>query len=390
MTPFPPDGGAEIRSYHLMRLLAEHYEVTALCLWRAGDSATGAAARISGLNEIPGVKAIGFPRVHGVARSVLSHARSLATSRVYTTYTVYSPTYRAELERLLAANQFDIIHVDSLDLAAYLPLLPLERVVCGHHNIESSLLRRRASAERSRIRRGYIRYQAKLMEVAERRWCPVVALNVMVSSADAHTMERLAPGSQTVVVPNGVDTSTYVPAQSERHGLVFVGGTSWFPNRDALSYFAFEILPRIRERMDVPVVWVGHADRASRAIAQRAGITMTGFVSDIRPYVHASACFIVPLRVGGGTRLKILDAWAMGSAVVSTSIGCEGLDAVDGLNIQIRDDPEGFATAVAEVLDDPTLRETLGQSGRRTAEVTYSWDVIGRDMIPRYTRVNGR
>src|SRR5690606_7086949 len=134
--------------------------------------------------------------------------------------------------------------------------------------------------------------------------------------------------------------------------IVFVGGYSWYPNRDALYYFGEEILPRIRRTTNVAVTWVGRAptsviDECSR----KYGIRLTGYVEDIRPFVESAACYVVPLRIGGGTRLKILDAWAMGKAVVSTSVGCEGLQAVDRENILIRDDADAFASSVVELLE---------------------------------------
>src|SRR4029077_7101234 len=118
------------------------------------------------------------------------------------------------------------------------------------------------------------------------------------------------------------------------------------------------------------------------------GVELTGYVDDTRPYLERAACFIVPLRVGGGTRLKILNAWAMGKAIVSTSIGCEGLAAVDGQNILIRDTAEGFAEAIDSVLSDEGVRRRLGAAGRRTVEQTYSWDIIGREMGGLYERVS--
>ncbi|HEV2735546.1 MAG TPA: glycosyltransferase family 4 protein, partial [Longimicrobiaceae bacterium] len=118
-------------------------------------------------------------------------------------------------------------------------------------------------------------------------------------------------------------------------------------------------------------------------------IGLTGYVEDIRPYVQRAACYVVPLRVGGGTRLKILDAWAMGKAVVSTSIGCEGLDARDGDNVLVRDDPAEFAAAVRQVLDDEGLRARLGEGARRTAEEVYDWEVIGRSMNREYLALLG-
>ena len=383
--PYPPDGGADIRAYHLLRLLAVHYEVTALCYWRPGDSAEAAFDRLTALNEIKGVSAIGFPRAKGAV--LMKHLRSLITGRFYTAFTLQSIAYRRELKRLLRDRAFDMIHLDTLDLVSVVDLLPPHRVVCGHHNVESLLLRRRAEAEKSFWRRVYIRRQARLMELEERRWCPTFALNVAVSDSDARELARVAPGSRTTVVPNGVDTRTFTPETSRGEGLVFVGGTGWFPNRDALTYFAHEILPLIRAREEVRTTWIGHADTDARRLAEHAGITMTGFIDDIRPHVRRAACFVVPLRLGGGTRLKILDAWAMGKPVVSTSAGCEGLKARDGWNILIRDDPREFAAAVHAVLGDDELRARLGANARSTAERTYSWDVIGEAIYRDYESV---
>jgi glycosyltransferase involved in cell wall biosynthesis len=133
------------------------------------------------------------------------------------------------------------------------------------------------------------------------------------------------------------------------------------------------------------VTWVGRAATAElRRFADDPALRLTGYVEDVRPYVHRAKCFIVPLRVGGGTRLKILDAWAMGAAVVSTSVGCEGLAAVDGENILIADTVDEFAAAMARVLRDDRLRASIGSNARRTAVERYSWDVLGVAMRELY------
>ena len=190
--------------------------------------------------------------------------------------------------------------------------------------------------------------------------------------------QRLVPNARFEVIPNGVDVDAFVPsAGGAKDGIVFVGGMSWFPNADALEFFDEEILPLVRARDErVKVTWVGRAKPDVIASYAKRGIELTGHVDDIRPYVGSAACYVVPLRIGGGTRLKILDAWAMGKAVVSTSVGCEGLDAVDGQNILIRDDPAAFAAAVMMVLrDSGTTRVTRAERARdRGAEVQLDRD----------------
>jgi glycosyltransferase involved in cell wall biosynthesis len=264
-------------------------------------------------------------------------------------------------------------------LSYYFPLLRGIPLACTHHDAQSALLARRASLESSAPRRAYFNLQASLMRKEEGLWCPRVALNVAVSEVDAGKLADIAPSARFLVVPNGVDTAYFQPeTRSKRHGIVSVGGTTWYPNKDSLDYFACEILPRLRAKgLTQSVTWVGRAsvDEISR-YGREYGITMTGYVEDVRPHVRSAACYIVPIRMGGGTRVKILDAWAMGVPIVSTAVGCEGLEAHDAENILIRDDPELFADSVLELLADRELGTRLGTAGRTTAELHYSWDAL--------------
>lgn len=386
--PFPPDGGVHIRTFHVIRLLSRLFDITALCFYRRAERPRpeDVAASLDGLRPYARVEAFPIPQEHDPARLAWDHIRSVTTGNAYTWYAYDSDAVRRRVNALVRVERFDLVHIDSLDLACYLPLLRGIPTVCAHHNVESALLRRRAGAEPNRLRGAYLAYQADLLERLERRWSGTMALNVTVSRNDQNELERLAPGAAVVQVPNGVDVDLFHPERAAESGVVSVGGINWFPNRDALAFFSADILPRLRRIVPgAAMSWVGRAEDAERAeYRARYGVELTGYVEDIRPMVQGAACFVVPLRVGGGTRLKILDAWAMGKAIVSTSIGCEGLDAIDGENILIRDSADGFATAVADVLRDPALRRRLGSAGRATVERTYSWEVIGEGMLSVY------
>lgn len=382
--PYPPDGGVNIRSWNILRLLAQRFEVEALCFYRRAVQHDVHASLLA-IRQICRAEAFPIPQEHSRSRLLVDHLRSLAVRRVYTEFVHDSAAFRRALSAVIRERRPSLVHLDSLDLGGFLPMLAGLQVACTHHNVESRLLARRAGLERG-IRGAYLRHQAGLMARAEREWCPRVALNVCVSEDDAAELARLAPGGKYVVVPNGVDVESFTPGNAPGEGIVFVGGTTWFPNRDALAHFAEDILPRIRARHPrVPVTWVGRCtEEEKRVYSEKHGIRLTGYVEDIRPHVHAAACYVVPLRVGGGTRLKILDAWAMGKAVVSTPVGCEGLGAKDGVDILVRADPAGFAEAVCAVLEDGALRGRLGQAARRTAEAEYSWRVIGRRLHAAY------
>lgn len=387
--PYPPHIGAALRTYNIIRLLARDFDLHVLC-FDPVDKATGRmplAMRVRAMEEFGTFEVFPIPQQESRARFVADHARSVIHRVPYTYYMHDSAPFERRLRTLLAERRFSLAHVDSLDLIRFLPLLGGIPVVCTHHNVESWLMRRRAESESSAFKRGYLAHQAALLEQAERDWVPRVALNVAVSDADRDALQALAPAGRIVTVPNGVDTDFFTPAPAANPaGCVFVGGTKWYPNRDALEWYVSDVAPAVAATgADAPVTWVGRAgDEELRRFEKDPLMHLTGYVDDVRPYVHAAKCVIVPLRVGGGTRLKILDAWAMGAAVVSTSIGCEGLAAVDGENILIADTAEAFAAAIARVIRDEGLRRKIAGNARRTAVERYSWDVIGAAMRELY------
>lgn len=387
--PYPPDGGVWIRSYHTLRELSRNFSVTALCFERSGSRRHDVEAAVRNLSELAPTEAFPVPQEESLGRKLIDHLRSLLSGRVFTVYKHRCRAFRRRLRALLADGNFDLVHMDSLDLSTHLPLLLQDHPVsCVHHNVESRLLGKRADAVSNPLVRWYLRRQAEWQREEEQRWCARVDMNVTVSEDDRDTLQEIVPDARVKVIPNGVDVEEFAPEgpPGGGSGLVFVGASAWFPNRDGMKHFCRHILPRIRDRVrKVPLTWVGSADDELRMrLESEFGVRMTGYVDDIRPHVRDAACFIVPIRVGGGSRVKILDAWALGKAVVSTEQGCEGLRARDGENILVRNDPDGFARAVTRVLKDETLRKRLGQSARETAVEWYSWRKIGREMNRAY------
>jgi glycosyltransferase involved in cell wall biosynthesis len=223
----------------------------------------------------------------------------------------------------------------------------------------------------------------------ERRLCQEFALNLMMSDRETDALRRLAPTARTLLVPNGVDAEHFYPqpvACRVPSRLVFVGPMYVFANRDAVAYFLSATWPIVREIVpDASLRVVGSCPPDTRKQLEEApGVVCVGSVDDLRVELAQAACAIVPLRLGGGTRLKILDAWAMATPVVTTSIGCEGLAVEDGSNILIANEPRSFARAVASVLHDASLARRLGESARRTVEELYDWRKIGVTLRAAY------
>jgi glycosyltransferase involved in cell wall biosynthesis len=396
--PYPPDSGVTSRTFHILRELQVGLDVTLVPYFRVNHQPDAAArdAACEALRRVVTYVAdpAPIPGEHRLPRRIWDHVRSLATGRPYTQYQYDSDTFAERLDAAIRSCPPDLIHLDSLDMHRWLPRLPDVPVACTHHDIDSELLRLRAQHLRSPLLRRYMSLQAGRVERLERELCPRLALNVMMSDIDAQRLQRVAPGAATVVVPNGTDTDFLHPngGSSTAGRVVFVGPTYSHPNRDAVEFFLQDIWPRIGAADPATSLQlVGRSAPVDRArYDAEPGVQVLGQVPDIRPPLTQARCVVVPIRIGGGTRIKILDAWALGKAVVSTSIGCEGLDAVDGENILIRDTPEEFARAVLDVLHDTRLRTHLERNARCTALDRYSWGLVGRRIRSAYTELLGR
>lgn len=284
-----------------------------------------------------------------------------------------------------------------LHAGQYLPLLRRSSfnrstpAVLVEHNIDSSLWLRVFRAARSPLRKAGALLQAAELRGIERRLCPRFDLCVCVSEEDADRLRRIAPKAAVEVIPNGVDTEFFSPikVEVEPERMVYVGSMDWYPNEDAVVYFCDRILPLIRRKVPgAELLIVGQSPtRKVRRLGGMRGIYVTGTVEDVRPYVASSAVFVVPLRVGGGTRLKILEALSMGKAVVSTSIGVEGLDLRPGIDLIVEDEPTRFAEAVVRLMRDERERERLGKSGRERVAERYGWEGIASKLFDLFNRL---
>ena len=390
--PYPPHSGVAARTFNVLKQLQETYDIDLVAFYRinhqpdrsALDAAREALGRVAAFVAEP----TPIPNEHSGLRKLWDHMRSVLSGRVYTYYEYDSRAFAQRLRAVVRARAADLVHLDSLDLHGWLSELPQVPIACTHHDVDAELLRLRARRLDQAVLRHYLELQAGRTERVTRKLCPRFALNVMMSEMDAGRLQALAPGAATLVVPNGTDTEYFRPngAKSVAGRVVFLGPTYSFPNRDAVEFLLREIWPRIRAAdRATSLRLIGRNAAADQArYAAESGVTPLGHVADVRPALSEARCCVVPIRVGSGTRLKILDAWAMGKAVVSTSIGCEGLDAVDGENILIRDTPDAIADGVAQVLGDTQLRTRLERNARRTAMETYSWRIVGARIRSAY------
>jgi polysaccharide biosynthesis protein PslH len=285
------------------------------------------------------------------------------------------------VDGLTRNEKFDAIVCDFLASAANIP--DLGAAILFQHNVESVIWKRHVEHARTFPLKIYFQGQHQRMLRYEERICRTVKRIVAVSVGDAQTMQSLYGVGGVAAVPTGVDLDYFGPPETRQPNtdLVFLGSMDWRPNIDGARWFAAEILPLIRRRRpDCSLAVVGRLPSAEilRLAEADARIHVTGTVPDVRPYLWESAVSIVPLRVGGGTRLKIYEAMAARIPVVSTSIGAEGLDVRDGENIALADSPEAFAERCLALLDDAEARHKQAQAAWQMVSACYSWDVVAR------------
>jgi len=391
--PFPPHSGVLNRTFHTLEELQREFDVALVAFSRRNHQPDGTvrSSAVAALREVASdVQAPVLIESEWSSRvKIANQLKSVVSGEPYVFYEYDNADFGTAVRAAMKKYPPDLIHLDSIDLYGWVSHLPAVPTACTHHNIESELLRLPAKHVRFPGLARYIRYQATLLEKVERRMSPRFAINVMTSQRDEEHLKSLAPDARTTVVPNGVDVDFFSMSSTDEivpGRLAFLGPTYMFPNRDAVQFFLSDIFPRIRERCPGATFHtVGKNPPEDKAeFESHAGTVCHGYLEDIRPVFGQAECSVVPIRVGGGTRLKILDAWSMGKAIVSTAIGCEGLATVDGENILIRDDPNAFADAVVEVLRDKNLRDRLGREARRTVERHYAWRKVGAHLNATY------
>ncbi|RAQ94957.1 glycosyltransferase [Thermogemmatispora tikiterensis] len=370
-----PTWGGGARSFYVLKALASKYPVSLIALSR-GEKLQEAASCGPLLERLQGVNLVASPasqwRRWRQALHVVRGESSAIADRC-------PPGLQDALDRALATDAYQAVYVDGaltaagLRLPASLPLLILQ------HNLEYELLYRTYLTEKSWLRRWYNGREYRLVKPRELACCQRAAAVLVASERERQLLQELLPQARVGVVPNGVDLSFFAPPstdEEEGQRIVFTGSLDYYPNEQAVLGFARQCWPLIRERMPAVEWWIvgRNPPRSVRRLARLPGVTVTGTVPDVRPYLARASVVVVPLRIGSGTRLKILEALAMKRAVVSTTLGAEGLAVASGRHLLLADTPDDFVRAVLLLLEDARRRQALAEAGRRLVEQAYSWE----------------
>jgi len=379
---WPSTTGGRVRSLQIVSELSRRHRVTVVTTHGPGDDPEGLARHLSLCQRVVSLPYM-VPK-RGSATFPAAVVRSWFSPFPVDLWKWQVPAVRDQVHALMADGSIDVCVSDFLFAAANVPLGGRTPVVLFEHNVEYLIWQRLADLESSPWRRALFELEWRKLRACEADACRQASLTIAVSEEDRRRLQEIAPGIRATSIPTGVDTSYFTPnGATERPAhLVFSGSMDWHPNEDAVLYFVDAILPRIRAEVpEVSVTVVGRNPTARlREIAGRAGVLVTGTVNDVRPSMGAASVYVVPLRAGGGTRLKIFEALAMGKAVVSTTVGAEGLALQPGRHFEAADDAACFADSVVSLLRDPERRMRLGRAGRSLVETLYSWPTVARQF----------
>lgn len=392
IVPYPPHGGVLQRGYNIVRELARRHELHMLAFVHR-DILKSPAEIEQSRSVLDGfcssVEYFDLWPKRSRLDKALAIGAGLALPEPFSVIAHRSAALARRIREVVSEHRVDVVHYDTIALARFMNSAPGVPSVLTHHNIESQLMARRAAVERWPAS-AYLAMQTRKLVAYEKSMSPRFDVNVMMSELDAHALRQIAPGVETAVVPNGVDVSYFSPGgEPEEAAMIYTGGMNMFANRDAVMHFVDKVWPAVQAaRPDARFDIVGQDPPAE--LLQRAqrdpGLRIHGYVDDIRPLVRKAAVYVVPIRVGGGTRLKVLDALGQGKAIVSTSVGCEGIQVTDRKDILIEDAPDAFARQVVALLSDPARRRELGAEARDLAASHYAWGPIGERLAEAYER----
>jgi sugar transferase (PEP-CTERM/EpsH1 system associated) len=377
---WPILSGAHLRDFYFARHLARNAQLTYIGL--VNEDGTGQAEL---LRQQLGNDAQVIALRRDAAYRPANILRGLIGPTPLNVLNFTSPRVLSELDGILRRQSFDTIQIESMHLIAYARRIrqtaPQSRLILDWHNIESEILARYAENERNPLRGVYARRTSALSRNVEDELLRLCDAHTVCSEREREVLLRRVPTARIEVAGNGVDCDFFAAPgsqESARRDVLFIGRMDYHANIDAALFFVKNVWPLIHARRPELRLVIAGAQPAPPVLALRQqSITVTGTVDDVRPFYRSALVSVVPLRVGGGTRLKALEAMAAGTPVVSTTLGAEGLAVTHGRNILIADGPQAFADAVVSLREDSAQWQELAANARRLVEMTYDWSVVG-------------
>ena len=381
----PVDKGGKIRTYNMLKELKRAHHVTYLTLDDGSASADDRAKATEYCHElvcVPHQRREKFTPGFYVGLLL-----NLVSSQPYAIKKYTTAAMMREISELERKRAFDLLVCDFLAPAANVPRSLAMPTVLFQHNVEAMIWKRHYEVQANAVKKAYLYGQWRKMWQFEKEMCQRFDSVIAVSADDREQMKREYGAQAVFDVPTGVDTEFFRPSgtiETSPHNIVFTGSMDWLPNEDGIRFFMREIMPLIKSKVpDSTLTVVGRNPPASLVEMSKSdsSLIVTGRVDDVRPYIEKAAAYVVPLRIGGGTRLKIFEAMAMEKAVVSTTIGAEGLPLANGVELLLADEPQAFADAVVKVLTDASCAAELGRRAAANVRQNHGWEPVTESFI---------
>ena len=384
--PFPTDKGAKIRLLQLMRALSPRHKVS-LFAFRSRDASSNPSL-VSAPEDITM-----YPVSASRLERLISLTKAVGSSKPLQVLYCESRDARRKLRQVTRDNRFDFVIFHLLRMAEYAKEIKSPRVVLDIGDAVSQYLKRSMEFRRSFWERGLLGIEQRRVEKYERQRIPDFLCTLVSSEVDKAVLGRMCPVDSMEVIPNAVDVQHLVPSNTDvfKVQIVFVGNFSYYPNVDAVLTFCRDVLPLVwKERPDLVFYAVGASPPKSvRALARDPRIVVTGTVPDIRAHLKLGSVFVCPVRFGGGTKFKVLEAMAMGLPVVSTPVGSEGIDVSDGEELFVARNAQDFAQRVLQLATDQYLNRKMGSAARRTMELKYDQRIVAKRLESLLVQLRG-
>jgi polysaccharide biosynthesis protein PslH len=391
--PYPPKSGVHLRSYNLLRGVSASHDVDLIAFIQEPWLDVFYSSRRDGLEECARelgklCRSVQFLTIDSLKRpggKLRTAVEGLICPTSYTIRWLQSAQAHAAFAGAAQRASYSLVHFDTIGLAPFRVHFPGTPASLGHHNIESHMLTRRGENERAIAKRMYFLLEGARVRRYESRVAGDFDLHITCSELDSARLRGVAPSVHAVAVPNGVDAEYFQPSQSNSTApsLIFVGSLNWYPNVDAVLFLLREVWPMAKARHpDLRFDIVGSAPPKTvlSLAAELKDVRVHGFVDDVRPLMNAATLYVCPIRDGGGTKLKLLDAFAMQKCVIAHPVACEGIDVTPGVNVQLAESAANFADAIDRLVSDFAVRLAMGRAARNLVVQQYAFSQIGRQL----------
>lgn len=400
LIPYPPKAGVLLRSYNLLHELSKYHEVDLLSFIQRDFMDSFFPSYSSGIEESMNVlssfcgkvKFVPIPCDNMLQGKKILALKSLFADDPYTINWLKSAEFTDELKKYITGTNYDLVHFDTISLAPYKNLIKAIPTVLDHHNIESHMMLRRAENETNLLLKYYYKQEGKRLESYEKTYCKTFDLNITCSKLDSDRLLQIDSDVNVEEVPNGVDITYFTPQNviEDPNSLIFVGSMNWYPNIEAIHFFYNDVWSLLKSKIPncvLHIVGANPPESIRNYAADSPNIFVHGYVDDVRPFISKAAVYICPIRDGGGTKLKLLDAFSMGKAVVAHPVACEGINVTAGQDVMFAETPAQYVDAIIDLFDNQPLRKELGVNARRMVELNYSYISIGKAMSTLYEKL---